>query len=140
MLPPVVGYPASTIVTKREEARLLDSCCLCAVGREIASRHKDDLPWLLIAEEPPDLALVLRRGDAHGALKFRTERAQAGIADFQADFRHRHFSGGKQVAGVLHATSSEEVVGRLTERRVEQAMKMKRREAGFAGGGIQKDL
>ena len=44
------------------------------------------------------------------------------------------------MASVLHATSSEEVVGRLTERRVEQAMKMKRREAGFAGGGIQKNL
>ena len=44
------------------------------------------------------------------------------------------------MAGVLHATSSEEVVGRFTERRVEQAMKMKWREAGFAGSGIQEDL
>jgi hypothetical protein len=31
-------------------------------------------------------------------------------------------------------------MGRLAEGRVEQAMEMKWREAGFAGGGFQKDL
>jgi hypothetical protein len=41
---------------------------------------------------------------------------------------------------VFHAASSKEIMGRFTERRVKQAVEMKRREAGFAGGGIQKDL
>lgn len=44
------------------------------------------------------------------------------------------------MASVLHATPSEEVMGRLTERRVEQAMEMKRRETSFARGVIQKKL
>jgi len=120
--------------------RLLDSCYLCAVSGEIAGWHKDDLPWLLIAEEPPDLALVLRRGDTHGALKFRTERAQAGIADFEANFGDRHFTGSKQMASVVHATAGKENMRGLAESRVEQAMEMKRRETGFAGSSIQKDL
>ena len=44
------------------------------------------------------------------------------------------------MASVFHATACKEVVGCFTKRRVEQAMEMKRREAGFAGGGIQKNL
>lgn len=44
------------------------------------------------------------------------------------------------MASVLHATPSEEAMGRLTERRVEQAMEMKWRETGFPCGVIQKEL
>jgi len=94
----------------------------------------------LKAKDTPDLALVLRWRNAHHALEFRTKRPQAGISDFKADFSDRHFSAGKQVARAIHAPTSEEVMGRLSEGRAEQAMKVKWREAGFAGGGIEKNL
>jgi hypothetical protein len=73
-------------------------------------------------------------------LEFRTKRPQAGIADFKADFCDRHFSGSKQVARVFHAAAGKEVMRCLAESRVEQAMEMEGRKAGFPGGGIQKDL
>ena len=44
------------------------------------------------------------------------------------------------MAGVFHATASKEVMRRLAKRRVKEAMEMKAREAGFTGGGIQKNL
>jgi len=44
------------------------------------------------------------------------------------------------VAGAFHATAGQEVMRRLAEGRVEQAMKVKWREAGFAGGRIEKNL
>jgi hypothetical protein len=94
----------------------------------------------LISKDAPDLALELRWRNAHHALEFRTKRSQAGIADLKADFRDRHFTGSEQMARVLHATARKEVMGRLTESRVEQAMEVKGREAGFTGGGIEKNL
>ena len=44
------------------------------------------------------------------------------------------------MAGVFHASAGKEVMGRLAERRAEQAMEVKGRETGFAGGGIEKNL
>jgi hypothetical protein len=70
----------------------------------------------LKAKDTPDLALVLRWRNAHHALKFRTKRSQAGIADFKADLSDRHFSGSKQMAGAFHAPTSKEVMRRLAER------------------------
>jgi hypothetical protein len=131
---------ACSSYTKGKRRGFFILAVLCAVSGEIAGRHKDDLPWLLIAKDTPDLALVLSWRKAHHALEFRTERSQAGIADFKADFSDRHFSAGKQVARVLHATASKEVMRRFAEGRVEQAMKVKWRETGFAGSGIEKNL
>jgi hypothetical protein len=134
MLPPF-QHPS-----EREEAALLNSCCLSAVSGEKAGWHKDDLPWLLIAEYAPDLPLVLRGRCADDVLKFRTKRSQAGIANFQAHFGDGHFSGSKQEAGALHASAGKEVMRGLAEGRVKQAMEVKWREASFASGGIEKDL
>ena len=74
------------------------------------------------------------------ALELRAERPQAGIADLKAHFRDGHFSGGKQVARVFHAAAGKKVMRRFAERGTKQAMEMKGRETGFAGGGIQKEL
>jgi len=82
----------------------------------------------------------LRWRNAHHTLKFRAEGAQAGIADFQADLRHGHFTGCQQVAGAVHTASGKEVMGRLAERGTEEAVEMKSGKAGFASGTIEKDL
>src|SRR5579864_8961658 len=63
-------HPGFTIVNKTEDARLLYSCCLCAVSGEVARGNQHDLPGLLKAEDTPDLTLVLGRRHAHYALKF----------------------------------------------------------------------
>ncbi len=44
------------------------------------------------------------------------------------------------MASMVHTTASKEVMRRLAESGMEQAMEMKGREAGFACGSIQKDL
>lgn len=41
---------------------------------------------------------------------------------------------------MVHAPAGKKVMRRLAESRVEQAMEMKRREAGFACGSVQKNL
>jgi len=41
---------------------------------------------------------------------------------------------------MVHATAGQEVMRRLAESGMEQAMEMKGREAGFACGSVQKDL
>jgi hypothetical protein len=44
------------------------------------------------------------------------------------------------MARLFHTTAGKKIMGRFAEGRVEKAMKVKWREACFAGGGIEKNL
>jgi hypothetical protein len=128
------------MVLKEKIRRFLILAVLCAVSREIAGWDQYDFPWLLESEDSPDLPLILRGRNADQALEFGAERSQAGIANLLADFSYRHFTGGKQVARVVHSPARKEVMRCFAERGAEHAVEVKRRETCFARRSVQKDL
>src|ERR1017187_7254968 len=84
--------------------------------------------------------LAAERGwrKARQGAEARAERAEALIADLEADFRHAVVAGQQRHFGPLDAPAGDELVRRLVGGLGEQAGEIERRKAGPPGGFRQK--